>query len=65
MVSSTATTVEHHLAELPAEKRPIVAAVRDMVNAHILKGYRETMAFGMIGWCIALSRYPETYNSSH
>jgi len=62
MVSSAATTVTKYLAELPIERRKVVSAVRDMVNAHMPEGYRETMAFGMIGWGIPLSRYPETYN---
>ncbi len=62
MVSSAATTVEAYLAELPPERRAVVAAVRDVVNAHMPEGYRETMAFGMIGWGIPLSRYPSTYN---
>lgn len=62
MVSSAAITVKQYLAELPAERRKVVSAVRDMVNAHMPEGYRETMAFGMIGWGIPLSRYPETYN---
>lgn len=62
MVSSAATTVKEYLAALPAERRKVVSAVRDMVNAHMPEGYRETMAFGMIGWGIPLSRYPDTYN---
>ena len=62
MVSSVATTVTQYLAELPTERRRVVSAARDMVNAHMPEGYRETMAFGMIGWGIPLSRYPETYN---
>ncbi|MCY7354962.1 MAG: DUF1801 domain-containing protein [Lysobacter sp.] len=62
MVSSAATTVKQYLAELPAERRKVVSTVRDMVNAYMPEGYRETMAFGMIGWGIPLSRYSETYN---
>lgn len=62
MASSKATTVAGYLAELPAERRAVVASVRDLVNAHLPAGYVETMAFGMISWVIPLSRYPETYN---
>ena len=62
MVSSAAKTVEAYLAELPQERREVMSAVRDLVNAHLPEGYRESMAFGMIGWGIPLSRYPNTYN---
>jgi uncharacterized protein YdhG (YjbR/CyaY superfamily) len=62
MVSSAASTVDQYLADLPPERRAVVATVRDFVNAHLPPGYEEAMAFGMIGWGIPLSRYPDTYN---
>jgi hypothetical protein len=62
MVQSKAATVSQYLAELPAERRAVVSKVRDLVNAHMPGGYKEAMAFGMIGWSIPLSRYPNTYN---
>lgn len=62
MVSSAAATVEAYLAELPPERRAVVAAVRTLVNAHLPEGYVEGMHWGMIGWVIPLSRYPVTYN---
>ena len=62
MVSSAATTVTHYLEQLPPERRAVVAAVRDAINAHLPPGYVESMAFGMIAWVVPLSRYPDTYN---
>ena len=62
MASSAAKTVEDYLAELPPERRQVVAAVRNLVNRHLPEGYREAMAFGMIGWAVPLSTYPNTYN---
>ena len=62
MVSSAAKTVDAYLAELPPERRAVVVAVRDLVNAHLPPGYEETMTWGMISWEIPLSRYPVTYN---
>ena len=62
MVSSKANTVDAYLAQLPAERRAVVATVRDFVNAHLPPGYVEAMAFGMIGWGVPLSRYADTYN---
>ena len=62
MAQSSATTVDAYLAELPAERRAVVSAVRDAVRRHLPEGYEEAMAFGMIGYGIPLSRYPDTYN---
>lgn len=62
MAASAAKTVEAYLDELPPERRAVIATVRDLVNAHMPEGYRESIAFGMIGWGVPLSRYPNTYN---
>lgn len=62
MVSSAAKTVEAYVEALPAERREVVATVRDLVNRHLPLGYVETMNWGMISWEIPLSRYPATYN---
>jgi hypothetical protein len=59
---SEATTVEAYLDELPDDRRRIVSAVRDMVNASLPDGYVEGMNWGMISWEIPLERYPDTYN---
>lgn len=62
MVSSKAPTVTDYLAELPPERRAVVATVRDLVNRNLPSGYVETMRWGMITWEIPLARYPVTYN---
>ena len=62
MVQSAARTVAQYLAQLPPERRAVVSAVRDHVNAHLPPGYAEGIAFGMIGWAVPLARYPDTYN---
>lgn len=61
-MQSDASTVEEYLAELSPERRDIVAAVRDTVNAHLPAGYVEGMGWGMITWSVPLERYPDTYN---
>jgi uncharacterized protein YdhG (YjbR/CyaY superfamily) len=62
MVSSAAATVEAYLAELPPERREVIATVRGLVNANLPEGYVERMNWGMISWEVPLSRYPATYN---
>jgi hypothetical protein len=62
MVSSKATTVDDYLAELPPERRAIVASVRDLVRRNLPEGYQETMNWGMISYEIPLERYRHTHN---
>jgi hypothetical protein len=62
MASSKAKTVEEYLAELPEDRRAVIASVRAMVNRYIPDGYVEAMSWGMIAWEVPLSRYPTTYN---
>lgn len=62
MVKSNAATVEEYLADLPEERRNAIQAVRQVVLDNLPDGYEECMAYGMIGYVIPLSRYPNTYN---
>ena len=62
MAGSNAATVADYLAELPANCRGEIERVRALVNAALPAGYRESMAFGMIGWTVPLDSYPHTYN---
>ncbi|MFT3669773.1 MAG: DUF1801 domain-containing protein [Pseudoxanthomonas sp.] len=62
MASSKAKTVEEYLAELPEDRRAVIASVRALVNRHIPDGYVEAMNWGMVAWEVPLSRYPTTYN---
>jgi hypothetical protein len=61
-MKSDAATPQAYLDALPSERRAVVSAVRELVNANLPAGYREGMAWGMIGWAVPLERYPETYN---
>ena len=62
MVQSKASDAESYLADLPPERRAVVAAVRDMVLQNLPAGYEEAMTWGMPTYEIPLSRYPDTYN---
>jgi hypothetical protein len=62
MVKSTATSVNAYLAELPEERRAVIAPLRDLILQHLPPGYVETMNWGMISYEVPLERYPDTYN---
>lgn len=59
---SDASTVEEYLAGLPEDRREAISVVRDVINAHLPQGYRESMGSGMISWGIPLEDYPDTHN---
>ena len=60
--SKTVTTVDDYLAELPADHREAIVAVRKVILKHLPKGYEEVMLWGVISYVVPLSRYPNTYN---
>ena len=62
MAQSAAKTVNEYLAELPADRREVIATLRELIVANLPAGYSEAMQYGMIGYAIPLSRHPNTYN---
>jgi hypothetical protein len=62
MATSRAATPEQYLAELPEERRAVVAAVRDTILRHLPDGYRESMSWGMLSYEVPLERFPDTHN---
>lgn len=61
-MKSDAVTVKDYLASLPADRREAVSTLREFVNRHLPKGYREAMGYGMITWSVPLEVCPDTYN---
>ena len=61
MVQSQAETVADYLAELPAERRKALQAVRKVIRTNLPKGYVELMQYGMIGYAVPLALYPRGY----
>ncbi|MFO7589086.1 MAG: DUF1801 domain-containing protein [Gemmatimonadota bacterium] len=59
---SEATTVEAYLASLPADRRDVISAVRDVILKHLPDGYEESMNWGMIAYEVPLEACPDTYN---
>ena len=57
-----ASPITAYLAKLPDDRRAAIKKVRATVNAHLPKGFEETLQFGMISWVVPFSILPETYN---
>jgi uncharacterized protein YdhG (YjbR/CyaY superfamily) len=61
-MKGVATTPDEYIAALPADRREIIAAIRQTINANIPDGFRECMPYGMIGWVVPHSIYPNGYH---
>ena len=62
MATSKASTVTEYLANLPADRRTIIAAVRKVIKANLPAGYKESVGAGAICYSVPLSVLPDTYN---
>lgn len=62
MVMSAQKTVAGYLAELPEDRRKVIAALRTRIRKHLQKGYAEEMGYGMITYVVPLKTNPDTYN---
>lgn len=59
---SEASSVDEYLAELPADRRDAIAAVREVILDNLPDGFEEVMNWGMISYEVPLETYPDTYN---
>ncbi len=62
MPPRTTSASDAWLEGIPAERRAAVTAVRNVIRAHLPRGYEEVVARGTLVWQVPLSRYPDTYN---
>ena len=61
-MQSRAKTVEQYLASLPDDRREALGAVRAVIKKNLGKGYEEGMQYGMIGYYVPHSVYPNGYH---
>jgi hypothetical protein len=54
--------VKEYLAELPADRRTAIQAVRDVILANLDKDYEEGMQYGMISYYVPHRVYPPGYH---
>lgn len=62
-MQSAATSVAEYLAGLPAERLPLVSAIRGVILANLDPGYEEGMQYGMIGYYVPHRLFPDGYHT--
>ena len=57
-----ANSPDDYISQLPEERQEVVSKLRAIINKNLAKGFQETMSYGMIGWVVPHSTYPEGYH---
>lgn len=61
-MNSKAETVEEYINELPSDRRAIVNELREVILSSLPTGFEETMSYGMIGYVVPLTIFPDGYH---
>ncbi len=61
-MQSKATTPEAYIAEIPEERLTAFNKLRAVIKKNLPKGFKETMGYGMMGYCVPHSLYPAGYH---
>lgn len=61
-MQSTVKTVNEYLSELPEERKTAFLKLRDSILNTLPKGFEEQMSYGMLGYVVPHSIYPNGYH---
>jgi len=61
-MTSKATTPEAYIKEAPAERQDALKTLRATITKHLPNGFTEGMQYGMIGYFVPHSIYPDGYH---
>ena len=61
-MQSKAETVEQYIEELPEDRKEVIVKLREVVLLNLPEGFEECMNYGMIGYVVPHSIYPDGYH---
>jgi len=61
-MQSTAKSPETYLKELPEERKEPISKLRQIILDNLPKGMEEQMSYGMLGYVVPHSIYPDGYH---
>lgn len=61
-MQSNASTPDEYVNSLPEERKTAIENLRKVINKNLPKGFEETMSYGMIGYVVPHSLYPDGYH---
>jgi hypothetical protein len=59
---SSATSPEEYINEVPEERKSAIQKLRNVILKNLPKGFEEGMSYGMIGYYVPHSIYPNGYH---
>ncbi|HEX2395059.1 MAG TPA: DUF1801 domain-containing protein [Bacteroidales bacterium] len=62
-MQSKASTPEQYMEQLPEERKKALETLRKTIRENLPGGFEETMSYGMIGYVIPHSVYPDGYHA--
>ena len=60
-MQSKAATVDGYLTDLPEDRRESIEGIRKVILKNLPKGHEEGVLYGMIGYYVPHSIYPDGY----
>jgi len=60
---SKAETPNEYIKELPDDRKPAMKKLRSVILENLPRGFEETMNYGMIGYVVPHSIYPDGYHT--
>ncbi len=61
-MQSKAITPDQYIDELPEDRKLVMQQLRKVVVANLPKGFKEVMAYGMLGYVVPHEIYPNGYH---
>lgn len=61
-MQSKALTVEEYINELPSDRKEVIQKLRKTIVDNLPKGFEEMMGYGMMGYSVPHSIYPNGYH---
>ncbi|MFD1632073.1 DUF1801 domain-containing protein [Pseudopedobacter beijingensis] len=55
-------TVTEYMEQLPAERKEVLQKLRKIITENLPEGFEETLSYGMIGYVVPHSIYPDGYH---
>ncbi len=63
-MQSKAKSIKEYLEEVPEERKQAFIKLRDTIIINLPEGFKEEMSYGMIGYVVPHSIYPDGYHCS-
>lgn len=57
-----ASSPEDYISKLPEDRKEVISKLRSVVLENLPKGFSEEMSYGMIGYVVPHSLYPDGYH---